>query len=171
MRFLAVPGRGVPKAGHWQREWASRPGWSWAPEPPGPPLVFADRVAALDLAIRSSAEPAVLVAHSAGCITTALWAQGHTGPVHAALLVTPPWLREAEPDADTPWRVPMRPLPFRATVVASRTDPYCTFADAGAYAQAWGADVFDAGDVGHLDSKTGFGPWTGGERLVADLSR
>jgi predicted alpha/beta hydrolase family esterase len=170
MRFLAVPGRGVPKAGHWQREWASRPGWSWAPEPPGPPLVVADRIAALDAAAGASAAPAVLVAHSAGCVVTAMWAERHTGPVHAALLVTPPWIEDAGPGADGDWRVPMRPLPFRAMVVASRTDPYCTFADAAAYAAAWGADLFDAGDVGHLDSKTGFGPWSDGERLVADLS-
>ncbi|MDA1360138.1 alpha/beta hydrolase [Glycomyces luteolus] len=169
MRFLAVPGRGVPKATHWLREWASRPGWAWAPEPPGPPLVFADRIAALDLAIGASPEPVVLVAHSAGCITTVMWASRHDGPVAAALLVTPPWLREAEPDSDADRRVPMAPLPFRAVLVASRDDPYCTFASAGVYAQAWGAALFDAGEVGHLDSKTGFGPWPAGEALVADL--
>jgi predicted alpha/beta hydrolase family esterase len=169
MRFLAVPGRGVPKAAHWQREWASRPGWAWAPEPPGPPLVFADRVAALELAIGASAETAVLVAHSAGCITTVMWAERHEGPVAAALLVTPPWLPDAAPGADR--RVPMRPLPFPAVVVASRSDPYCTFEDAGVYARAWGAEVFDAGDVGHLDAKTGFGPWPAGEALVEGLTR
>ena len=37
-------------------------------------------------------EPAVLIAHSAGCITTVAWASRHAGPVRAALLVTPPYL-------------------------------------------------------------------------------
>lgn len=173
MRFLAVPGRGVPKDGHWLREWAARAGWSWAPEPPGPPLVFADRVAALDAVIGASEEPVVLVAHSAGCVVTALWAERHTGPVQAALLVAPPFLDGMAPEVegDPPWRVPVRPLPFRALVAASRTDPYCTYAQAEAFAAAWGAELFDAGAVGHLDSKTGFGPWPDGERLVAVLSR
>jgi predicted alpha/beta hydrolase family esterase len=135
-------------------------------------LVVTDRIAALDAAVRASPVPAVLVAHSAGCIVTALWAQLHAGPIRAALLVTPPWLEHATPEAggEAAWRVPMRPLPFRAVVVASRTDPYCSFADVEAYAAAWGADLFDAGDVGHLDSKTGFGPWADGERLLAGLS-
>jgi predicted alpha/beta hydrolase family esterase len=134
--------------------------------------VLADRIAALEAAVRASAAPAVLVAHSAGCIVTAMWAERHTGPIHAALLVTPPWFAGATPEAagDVAWRVPMRPLPFRATVVASRTDPHCSFAGSAAYAAAWGADLVDAGDVGHLDSRTGFGPWADGERLLADLS-
>ncbi|GAA1690870.1 alpha/beta hydrolase [Glycomyces endophyticus] len=163
MRFLAVPGRGVPLPGHWQREWAARPGWAWAPEPPGPPVVFAERVAALQAAVAASLEPVVLVAHSAGCVTVATWALAHgPGPVRAALLVTPPFLRE-EP-------VPMAPLPFRSLVVASSDDPYCTPEGAAAYARAWGAERFDAGAVGHLDAKTGFGPWPEGERLVAALA-
>jgi predicted alpha/beta hydrolase family esterase len=134
--------------------------------------VLRERIAALDAAVRASAAPAVLVAHSAGCVVTAMWAERHTGPIHAALLVTPPWMEGATPDAagDVPWRVPMRPLPFRATVVASGTDPYATREQFAAYAAAWGADLVDAGDVGHLDSATGFGPWPAGERLVDILS-
>jgi predicted alpha/beta hydrolase family esterase len=29
--------------------------------------------------------------------------------------------------------------------------------------------LFDAGDVGHLDTGSGFGPWPDGERLVSEL--
>jgi predicted alpha/beta hydrolase family esterase len=162
-RFLAVPGRGVPKPAHWLREWAARPGWAWAPEPPGPPLVFADRIAALEAAVASSAEPVVLVAHSGGCIVTVKWAQEHAGPVRAALLVTPP-------DMGDMVSVPMAPLPFRSIVVASSNDPYATAEDFAAYAAAWGSELVQAGAVGHLDSKTGFGPWPEGERLLAGLA-
>jgi len=173
MRFLLVPGRNVLTPEHWQARWSrSHPDWTWAPPPPGPPLVFADRIAALDSSLAASDEPAVLIAHSGGCVTALMWAGAHTGPVHAALLVAPPDIDGAEPadPRDVPWRVPLHPLPFRTVVVASRTDPFCTFERAEAFAAAWGADLVDAGDAGHIETKSGFGPWPEGERLVADLS-
>ncbi|WP_433089220.1 RBBP9/YdeN family alpha/beta hydrolase [Dactylosporangium sp. CA-052675] len=173
-RFLLVPGRGRPYPAHWSRRWAEDyPEFSWAPEPPGPPYVAEDRVAALDAAIGSRDEPAVLVAHSAGCLTVAIWASRHTGPVRAAMLVTPPWL-DPEWDGPSPGfvcgPVPRDPLPFPALVVASRDDPAATFEQAAALARDWGAELFDAGPVGHLDSRSGFGPWPEGERLARTLA-
>jgi predicted alpha/beta hydrolase family esterase len=100
------------------------------------------------------------------------WAAArHTGPVRAALLVTPPCIDGFEPDvaSDLAWVVPRRRLPFRAVVVASRSDPYTTFAQFEQYAEDWGADLFDAGDVGHLDTTSGFGTWPDGERLISEL--
>ncbi len=157
-RFLLVPGRGVPLANHWSRQWA-RCGFVWAP-PPGPPYVAADRVAALQAVVAASSEPAVLVAHSAGCLTVAFWAEQHTGPVAGALLVTSP----------APDDIPRRPLPFPAIMVVSRNDPHCGFDDGVRLAGDWGARVVDAGPVGHLDSTSGFGPWPDGEKLVATLA-
>jgi predicted alpha/beta hydrolase family esterase len=160
-RHLLVPGRGVPRPEHWQRRWAdAHPDYRWAPEPPGPPLILKDRVAALHRVIGEDDQPAVLIAHSAGCITTVVWAAAHAGPVRAALLVTPPHTTEL---------VPGTRLPFRAIVVASHTDPYCSFAQSERYAEDWGAELFDAGDAGHLDTASGFGPWPDGERLVSEL--
>ncbi|WP_328473984.1 alpha/beta fold hydrolase [Actinoplanes sp. NBC_00393] len=161
-RVLLVPGRGKPLPGHWSVQWqAQRPDVHWAPEPPGPPYEPDERVAALDQALRASDEPAVLVAHSAGCLTVAFWAAQHTGPVRAALMVTPPFLDRPE--------VTWTRLPFRTVVVASRNDPNATFEQAAAIGRDWGAELYDAGPVGHLDSKTGFGPWPAGERLVDAL--
>jgi predicted alpha/beta hydrolase family esterase len=156
------------------RRWAdTHPEYRWAPEPPGPPLVLRDRVAALQAAVSASAEPVVLIAHSAGCVTTVVWAARHTGPVRGALLVTPPYVDGAEPDdpSDLPWTVPRARLPFRSVVVASRTDPYTTFAQFEGFAGDWGARLVDAGAVGHLDTASGFGPWPEGERLVDELGR
>jgi uncharacterized protein len=171
-RHLLVPGRGIPRPEHWLRRWAAaHPEYRWAPEPPGPPLVLRDRVAALHAEVSGSDEPAILIAHSAGCITTVVWAARHTGPVRGALLVTPPCIDGFEPDvaSDLSWVVPRSRLPFRAVVVASRTDPYTTFAQFERCAEDWGADLFDAGDVGHLDTASGFGPWPDGEQLVGEL--
>ncbi|WP_165522007.1 RBBP9/YdeN family alpha/beta hydrolase [Micromonospora zingiberis] len=177
-RYLVVPGRGVPSPDHWSRSWVrDHPEYQWAPEPPGPPYVAAERVAALHAAISADSEPAILVAHSAGCLTVAVWASQHVGPVQAALLVTSPYV---DPDW-TPaphetvdvfiGHVPREPLPFRSIVVASHNDPHATFAQCEAYARDWGSELFDAGAVGHLDSKTGFGPWPDGERLVRSLAQ
>ncbi|HEV7712370.1 MAG TPA: alpha/beta hydrolase [Asanoa sp.] len=162
-RYLLVPGRGVPLAGHWMRAWAEKPGYRWAPEPPGPPYVVDERIEALRAAVDADDTPAILIAHSAGCLTVARWAARHEGPIHAALLVTPPFIRPEWMD------VPRRALPFRSVLVASRTDPHCTMAQARAHADDWGAELVDAGDVGHLDSATGFGPWPDGEALVGRL--
>ncbi|MFC7533120.1 RBBP9/YdeN family alpha/beta hydrolase [Actinoplanes sp. GCM10030250] len=173
-RVLLVPGRGKAFDGHWSWQWFRQsqrdprgPRYAWAPEPPGPPYVPEERVAALDEALRASDEPAVLVAHSAGCLTVAFWAEKHGHEPHAALVraalqVTPP---DVSGRLETPWA----PLPFRTVVVGSRNDPHSTFEAAEANARDWGAEIVDAGPVGHLDSKTGFGPWPQGERLVAAL--
>lgn len=128
-------------------------------------------MAALHAVVSESDEPAVLIAHSGGCITTAVWAANHAGPVRAALLVTPPYIAKFKPDdpSDTPYVIPRGRLPFRAVVVASRTDPYTTFARFEQFAEDWGAELVDAGDVGHLDTASGFGPWPDGERLVSEL--
>jgi predicted alpha/beta hydrolase family esterase len=67
--------------------------------------------------------------------------------------------------------VPLTTLPFRTILVASRTDPYTTFAQFQSYASDWGAELFDAGDAGHLGTANGYGPWPDGERLVEALSQ
>ncbi len=171
-RHLLVPGRGVPRPEHWLRRWAAaNPGYRWAPEPPGPPLILRQRVAALHEVVTESEDPAVLIAHSGGCISTVVWAAHHTGPVRAALLVAPPDLDSTKPrdPSDMAWVVPEKRLPFRAIVVASRTDPYCSFERSQHYARAWGAELVDAGDAGHLDTASGYGPWPRGEELVREL--
>jgi len=177
-RHLLVPGRGIPRPEHWLRRWAdAHPDYRWAPPPPGPPFILADRVAALHAAVTADDEPAVLIAHSAGCLTTVAWAARHAGPVQGALLVTPPYLDpQWTPGPDDPpdygqafGAVPRERLPFRTTLVASRTDPYTTYAQFEQYAEDWGAELFDAGDAGHIETASGYGPWPDGERLVAAL--
>ncbi len=173
-RYLLVPGRGIPLPQHWLSRWADEhPEYRWAPRPPGPPFLLDERVAALHEAVMADDEPAVLIAHSAGCITTVVWAARHAGPVQAALLVTPPYIDPARPPvpgSDLAHGIVSREkLPFRTVLVASRTDPYTTFAQFEQYAADWGAELFDAGDAGHIETASGHGPWPDGERLAAAL--
>ena len=63
------------------------------------------------------------------------------------------------------------PLPFPATVVASRNDCCMTFRRARHFAAAWGAELVDYGDNGHINIAAGFGPWPDGPRLLSSIQR
>lgn len=173
---LICPGLGNSGSDHWQSWLEARitgarrleqADWD-APDPE-------DWVAALDAAVRDSATPVLLVAHSLACIMVARWAcrpGAATVRVAAALLVAPPDVDDpalvpAEVRGFAP--IPTEPLPFPALVVGSRNDPYCTAGRACACAAAWGADFIDAGEVGHINTAAGFGPWPQGEVLVRHL--
>ena len=54
---------------------------------------------------------------------------------------------------------PRDPLPFPSIVIASRNDPFCDFDVAEDIAAAWGSLFIDAGQAGHLNSESGYGPW------------
>lgn len=174
-RILLVPGRSAASPDHWQSRWAAgNPDYQWVPRPSGPLFDLELRVAALHRAITAARSPAVLVAHSAGCITTVVWASRHAGPVRGALLVAPPYIdpewRPGPDDPDEPAiDVPRTALPFPAIVVASRTDPYAQFEESRDYALDWGAQLIDAGDAGHLHSAAGYGPWPAGEQLLKNF--
>jgi predicted alpha/beta hydrolase family esterase len=136
------------------------------------------RVAALDEVVNDVDGPVVLVAHSAGVLTTVHWAQRPSRTVRAALLATPPDfevpLPEGYPSAEElcghGWApVPRRRLPFPTTVAASRNDPLASYRRVAGMAETWGSRLVDLGEVGHLNPGSGFGHWPMGEALVADL--
>ncbi|MDG4786755.1 alpha/beta hydrolase [Micromonospora sp. WMMD1102] len=90
--------------------------------------------------------------------------------------MTPPYVDPAwEPDPNGPpddgvyGPVPHTRLPFRSILMASRTDPYTTFAQFERYAEAWGAELYDAGDAGHVETASGYGRRPAGERLIDRL--
>ena len=58
--------------------------------------------------------------------------------------------------------VPDAPLPFPSVLVSSRDDLYCSSQRASDLAEAWGSEFVDAGDAGHINAKSGHGPWPEG---------
>lgn len=165
--ILMVPGWTGSGPDHWQTRWEAR-------------LKTARRVVqddwdTVDLArwtgrlieaVAAASRPVVLVAHSCGVPTVV-----HAAPrlpdrrVVAAFLVAPPSEASAAalPGTDpafTPF--PREPLPFLSLLVASRNDAHCSFDTAGAFAAAWGSTLVDAGEVGHLNTESGHGPWPEG---------
>lgn len=65
--------------------------------------------------------------------------------------------------------MPRQRLPFPALVVASRTDPRVSFEKAQEFAEAWGADIADAGDLGHMGNDAKLGLWPEGLLLLGRL--
>lgn len=121
---------------------------------------------ALERAIAPAGEPVAIAAHSLGCALVAHAARRTpTVAIRAALLVAP---ADVDSPAHTPPEtrgfapMPLARLPFPATVVASRNDPYVTPERARAFAAAWGATFVDAGALGHINVASGLGDWPDG---------
>ncbi len=165
--ILTVPGLTGAGPDHWLSRWEAR-------------LKTARRVeqsdgagpdkekwsARLVDAVTAAARPVVLVAHSCGVAAVV-----HAAPLLPAGKVVGAYLVAPVSEAEiaklagvaanfTPFS--HDPLPFPSLLIASRTDPHCSYADAGDLALAWGSTLVDAGDVGHLDSASGHGPWPEG---------
>jgi predicted alpha/beta hydrolase family esterase len=132
-------------------------------------------VARLDRAIARRRQPVFLVAHSLGCLAVAWWARqaspDRLNKVRAALLVAPPDVDR--PDAHRLVRpfapAPRNRMPFASMLVASRTDRYAGFASLADLASAWGSELVDAGDLGHINAESGLDDWPDGIALLERL--
>jgi len=123
-------------------------------------------------AVRAAPGPVVLAAHSLACATVVYFARdappAELAKVRGALLVAPS-------DVDGPnyppvtegfTPMPLHRLPFKAIVVMSSDDEYVTPERAREFAEAWGAELVDAGPRGHLNSDSRLGMWPEGQRLL-----
>lgn len=169
-KTLILPGLDGSPAPHWQHWWAATdPGallveqqdWArptheaWEAEAAGAILLHPN---------------CILVGHSLGAILAARmltrWPQLK---VAAALLVAP-----ANPDHSPRLAsfagIPDTDLGVPATLVASRNDPWMSFAHSSTLAKSWGARLVDHGFAGHINVASGFGPWPGGLALRDDLA-
>lgn len=131
----------------------------------------------LDRDLRRTDNPILIVAHSLGCLAVAWWAKErwsffHQDRVLGALLVAPPDVERADaPDSISTFSpAPREPLPFRSLLVASRNDPFASFATSQRIAEMWNSELVDLGDAGHINADSGFGPWPEGLRLLASLN-
>lgn len=169
--ILFVPGHMGAGPDHWQTRWQSKlstgrrveqADWSNPDRD--------DWVDALAAAVNEAPRPVVLVAHSLGVSTVVHAVPFFRAAVAGAFLVAPPDL--ADP-AIRPRQLtrfaphPLAALPFPSILIASRNDPYCAFAAAEAMADAWGSLLIDAGEAGHINADSGYGPWPEGSMAFA----
>lgn len=175
--FLALPGRGNSGPDHWMSHWCRvfpnssrvlQAEWE-KPEPRD----WMDRI---DAAVDAAPRRVVILAHSLSVAATVKWAAqadaALIAKVAGAFLVAATDVEDADPSFDLvrPFApMPMQALPFPALVVASRNDPRVTFSRASEFASAWGAELADAGELGHMGNDSGLGLWPAGLVLLGRL--
>lgn len=169
-QILILPGWQSSGPTHWQSLWCAQFGYQWVEQHDWMRPLRGDWIARLEEVVLATEAPLVLVAHSMGCHLVAAWAahSRHTGRVKGALLVAP---GDAERDELRPllpsWCPPvLQTLPFPGVLVASSNDPYCSFRRACQFASAWGADLFNAGALGHINADSELGDWSQGHGLL-----
>jgi predicted alpha/beta hydrolase family esterase len=172
-RVLMQPGWQNSGPEHWQTLWERRLGPSatrveqrdWS----HPDKV--EWVATLKASVLADDRPAIILAHSLGCIATAMLladAEMERRRVAGAVLVAP--ADTERPDVD-PALADFAPIPNGALgiptlVVASSSDPYCAVERARSLADAWKADLHILDQGGHINTEAGFGAWPEGWELV-----
>lgn len=63
-------------------------------------------------------------------------------------------------------RLPLRPLGLPSTLIASETDPWMRWENAGAWALLWASRFVNLGAVGHINTESGFGPFPLAREIV-----
>ncbi len=53
----------------------------------------------------------------------------------------------------------------------SRNDPLASFDEVAAMAADWGSQLADAGEVGHLNPTSGYGPWPDAKTYIQQLTQ
>lgn len=167
-RVLVVPGFHGSGDAHWQ---------TWL-ENQLPNIQRIDRVdwempvvkawaKAVTRALDEDPVPTVIVAHSFGCLASALAIANRPNLDLAAVFVAP-----AQPDRFAPFGVrddlalpsiaqylPDSTLNVPGVLIGSQNDPWMKLPHAYAWARRWNLIFHDAGEVGHINTDSGFGPW------------
>lgn len=157
-----LPGWQNSGPNHWQSRWERSHGYLRVEQHDWQRPLRGDWIARLEDVLLGCSEPAVLVAHSLGCLTAAAWAahSQNTQLVKAALLVAPPDTGRDDIRPMLPgWVVPFQKLPFKAIVFASSNDPFCDLAQAQRFASGWDARLVELGERGHINAESGLDDW------------
>ncbi|MBD2723734.1 RBBP9/YdeN family alpha/beta hydrolase [Hymenobacter armeniacus] len=172
-RVFIVPGLGNSGPDHWQthfqrfhpeftrieqREWDAPDCSEWVD-------TLEQALAGEDL------RRVVLVAHSLGCVTVAHWAGRYGHRVRGALLVAPSDVETAHYAAFPTTGfgpMPLARLPFPSKIVFSQNDEWVTPVRARQFAEAWGSELVDIGDAGHINAASGHGAWPAGLALLRE---
>ncbi|CCE21950.1 RBBP9/YdeN family alpha/beta hydrolase [Methylotuvimicrobium alcaliphilum] len=169
-KIITVPGFHGSDVKHWQTwlerqlpgservtgiDWESPQIFSWAN--------------AIEKHIDATPNRVILVAHSFGCLASALVASRLPEKVAGLILVAPaspqrfsmtgPIAVDSRPQNDISGFLPNRRLDTLGLLVASQNDPWMQFSQAEQFSRQWGLTLYDAGNAGHINSEAGYGEW------------
>ncbi len=195
MHYILLPGWQNSAPDHWQSRWEAQLGYQrviqhdWMHPLRGDWITrLEDYVLLIDEhsarqirrlpaqnTLKKEEKNIIFIAHSLGCHLVAAWAalskQKHR--IKGALLVAPPDAQRGDfPQGMKSWRHPvLQPLPFPSICVISSNDPFCHLLQGKAMAAAWGSELFELGDKGHINAESGLLDWPQGKALITQLER
>lgn len=117
----------------------------------------------------ASKNKTVIIAHSFGCLASAMAIDNRPEHVAGVIMVAPAaperfalfGVRQGHlsscPSVVT--QLPEGPLGTLGMVIGSRNDPWMKLPHAYAWSKRWDLAFHDAGHVGHINVESGFGPW------------
>ena len=113
----------------------------------------------------------VLIGHSVGCAAIVHWHRKYNHLIKGALLVAPSDVdRPDYPAYITGFSpMPLHQLLFPSIVVASTNDHVVSPERAAYFATCWGSEFVTLENAGHIEPKSGYGPWQQGLRLLRRL--
>ena len=167
-RFVLVPGLHNSGPQHWQTEWQLRHAfWQRMAQQVWDQPDAHRWMGSIRRLLGRDKRPAILVGHSFGALASCCLTVEGGLPIAGLMLVAPAEPARFELEED----VPTGPLGVPAVVAASRDDPLMPFARAIWWSAAWGADLVDLGEAGHVNPQSGFGPWPYGLEVLLGLVR
>jgi predicted alpha/beta hydrolase family esterase len=170
--ILTLPGIGGSGPQHWQSLWEKEYGFIRIEQKEWETPVRADWVANIQNAVsKYDPKDIILVGHSAVCGAIIDWARQYRTKIKGTLLVAPADADAATfPTGATGFKsMPLIKLPFPSIVVTSTNDYYVTLYRASQFAQAWGSELVNIGEAGHINVSSGFGKWDEGLEILKRL--
>ncbi len=166
-RVLIVPGLRGSGASHWQTLWErANPQYRRVMQRNWEYPDVDEWAETIEEAVQESTAPALLVAHSFGCLAVARNACRNPSRIAGALFVAP-----ADPDRFAVGvKISGEPFSFPSFLVGSTSDPWLTLDRGQELAACWGSRFINLGDVGHINAESGFGTWPYGEHLLHKLA-
>ena len=170
--ILTVPGLGGSGPQHWQSLWEKQFNFTRIEQTDWETPICADWIETINNEIKKhNAANVILVGHSLACSTIAFWAQKFNTNIKGALLVAPSDTEaDSYPTGTSGFApVPLIELPFPSITVVSTNDFYVTLPRAQQFATAWGSELINIGEAGHINAASGYGEWDYGLELLKKL--
>ncbi len=168
LTVLLVPGIQDSGPEHWQSCWRQRhPHWLRITQRNWQDPDLDGWVAAIRRELGEQRSHLLLIGHSFGALSSWYFASQFPGVVAGVVLVAP-----AEPVRfELEERILATPLPVPSLLFASHNDPLLAFSRARYWAQAWGSELVDVGEGGHINAQSGFGAWPHGLQRIGQFAR
>lgn len=166
VRIVVAPGLHNSGRGHWQTRWETmHPSFERIEQRHWDMPDLAAWSAQVGHTLRRSARPAIVVAHSFGCLATVHRAAAGATNLAGALLVAPADPYKFGISVD----LAIKPLVIPTIVIGSENDPWLSLTGAQRWARQWGSAFVNAGPLGHINTDSMLGDWPFGLALLEQL--